>query len=943
MDILASILQVQNTLKIGDNTDYTNVFTDSNGWLNFSPTGSHTICNGRLGGSDVLLQWAGAGYGGGIGVSYGDYQGPRTLMEMFYSLSSAPNVPDVFRYKTIIDAQKYDGAWLTDTLDWTGLLTPNNSTTTAITYAENQAGFTAKRFTVDIGASWNRSNLIALQAAYSGGQPAFVLKIERSVNNSSWTTIFDSTVSGNVGLAYVLQNDAADNRYFRFTVTLVSSLGVGVALAFSKLIGFNARLYGGSSLQPFVTDYSRNTTFNGHLLFASGKYLQVQDGSASAASLSFASETNTGMYRVSAGLLGFTTSGTQRASLSSSAFTLASGVALSVASSASLNSLAVTTTATIGSTLSVTGATTLSSTLAVTGIATFSNEVVDWSSYSAIHFGTVDTFWEATQRLQAQADTSSTTCMELEVMTPAAAYGGVARITRWQINTRGAIYVSRYEENGGAGNCTLRILSDNSKANVTTVRDRFVVGVTFSDTFQMAYMRVRYTNGTNGRWSTLIAKATSTPTTVSGSSMTYSSGWIANTGYTVEAFTENIVNGKFGTLNLTGTLTGVAATLSGTATLSGDLAVRSTALVVGSRGTSVTTALSLSPSTNSNEGGFKVVTNMTDTAAYHKIGIWNEYYLSGSGHSATQRTAIWNTVSASSADTFASIAGQYMYLNVGNASGVVTSYSAFIISAPQGSGTVTSHIGLNLADISSGSVGAAYGIYSAMGTTGGTRYFIYQAGAAPSYFRGQILGYASDSSSAPSYSWLGDLTTGLYRISAGNIGLSGSFSVSSNLAIGSTAAPGFPLDIRAAWSGYRQSVRIFNTQTAATGNGSDILFDSNRTTGGATTTAAIRSGIHDIDNTNYKGHLIFMTADGAYPTERLRINHKGHLIFPELTADPTTTDLTAAGSYNENNLAIYCKNNKLVIAYNDGNGIIRYITIPLNGTTTTWTHSDATP
>jgi hypothetical protein len=962
---------------------FSDVFTDVNGWLNFSPTGSHAICNGRLGGSDVLLNWASAGYGGSVGVSNGDYSGPRTLMEIFYSLSSAPNVPDVFRYRTILNAEKYDGAWLSDTLDWTGLLTPNGTTTTAITYAENQAGFTAKRFTVDIGASWNRSNLIAIQAAYSGGQPAFVWKVERSVNNSTWTTIFDSTVSGNVGLAYVLQTDAADNRYFRFTVTLASSLGVGAALAFSKLIGFGARINGGTSLQPFSTDYSRNTIFNGHVQFSSGKYLQGQDGGQAGPSISFANETNMGLFRSGAGILGVATAGVQRARFLSTGLevfnltgpqirlsgqsTNGGGVyiacvdegdptnegyiafgaegthsgnvvtswiarqGVSAAGSAGIlhcdNGIFTfysnTTGLTAGSTftpttifqLSAASSTfntslTANSTLSVVGAATFSNELIGWDAYSAIHNGTVDTFWEATQRLQAFVDTSSTTCMELEVMTPAAGYGGVARITRWQINTRGAIYVSRYEENGGAGNCTLRILSDNSKANSVGVRDRFVVGVTFSDTYQMAYMRVRYTNGTNGRWSTLTAKATSTPTTVGGSSMTYSTGWIANTGYTVEAFTENIVNAKFGTLNLTGTLTGVAASLSGTltgvaatltgtltgvaanlsgtltgvaATFSGDLTVRSTALVVGSRGTSLTS--SIASGVSANEGGLRLITQMTaNDSGFHKIGIWNEYNLSGSGHT-TQRTAIWNTVSASSADTFSNVVGQYMYFNVGNASGVVTTYSAFAIGAPAATGTITTHVGLNLADITSANVGKAVGIYSAMGSTGGSsRYFIHHAGVAVSLFNGLITSQDTSGSTAAFATKITGNSNNSIELTAGGVLSfgSGSTSLDTNL--------------------YRLSANFLATD--------DSLYVANDLGVGVTA-----------------------------PQGKLHVNGRIHL--SEQATNPTAASLTSDVVYNYlDRVAMYVKGDRLVFAYNLA-GTVRYISIPLDNTTTTW--STTTP
>jgi len=57
----------------------------------------------------------------------------------------------------------------------------------------------------------------------------------------------------------------------------------------------------------------------------------------------------------------------------------------------------------------------------------------------------------------------------------------------------------------------------------------------------------------------------------------------------------------------------------------------------------------------------------------------------------------------------------------------------------------------------------------------------------------------------------------------------------------------------------------------------------------------------------------------------------------EATADPTTSQLTAGDHF-----SIYRKNDKLVIAYNNG-GTITYLTIPLDGSTTTWTQSTTAP
>jgi hypothetical protein len=57
----------------------------------------------------------------------------------------------------------------------------------------------------------------------------------------------------------------------------------------------------------------------------------------------------------------------------------------------------------------------------------------------------------------------------------------------------------------------------------------------------------------------------------------------------------------------------------------------------------------------------------------------------------------------------------------------------------------------------------------------------------------------------------------------------------------------------------------------------------------------------------------------------------------EATTDPDSTQLTAG-----NHFAIYRKNDQFVIAYNDA-GTITYLTIPLDGATTTWTQTTTPP
>lgn len=61
----------------------------------------------------------------------------------------------------------------------------------------------------------------------------------------------------------------------------------------------------------------------------------------------------------------------------------------------------------------------------------------------------------------------------------------------------------------------------------------------------------------------------------------------------------------------------------------------------------------------------------------------------------------------------------------------------------------------------------------------------------------------------------------------------------------------------------------------------------------------------------------------------------------ERAADPSAADLTS-GANAKDRIQIYMKNDKFVIAYNDA-GTVTFITIPLDGSTTTWTHSTSAP
>lgn len=72
-----------------------------------------------------------------------------------------------------------------------------------------------------------------------------------------------------------------------------------------------------------------------------------------------------------------------------------------------------------------------------------------------------------------------------------------------------------------------------------------------------------------------------------------------------------------------------------------------------------------------------------------------------------------------------------------------------------------------------------------------------------------------------------------------------------------------------------------------------------------------------------------------------RLDNNGHWIYSEATSDPSASDLTS-GANVEDRMAIYMKNDKLVIAYNR-TGTVNYLTIALNGAATTFSVGTGAP
>lgn len=93
-----------------------------------------------------------------------------------------------------------------------------------------------------------------------------------------------------------------------------------------------------------------------------------------------------------------------------------------------------------------------------------------------------------------------------------------------------------------------------------------------------------------------------------------------------------------------------------------------------------------------------------------------------------------------------------------------------------------------------------------------------------------------------------------------------------------------------------------------------------------------RAGLVEINS----GTLIGTTVGNA----RDLIHRFGFLA--ESSSDPSASDLTVAGSNVQDVAAVYTKSDKLVIAYNRS-GTVNYLTIPLDGSTTTFTQSTTAP
>ncbi|MES2668197.1 MAG: tail fiber domain-containing protein, partial [Patescibacteria group bacterium] len=120
----------------------------------------------------------------------------------------------------------------------------------------------------------------------------------------------------------------------------------------------------------------------------------------------------------------------------------------------------------------------------------------------------------------------------------------------------------------------------------------------------------------------------------------------------------------------------------------------------------------------------------------------------------------------------------------------------------------------------------------------------------------------------------------------GNVTVGGTLNTIGNVGIGTTSDSAIPLTVQRSGLGLLTAVRVANRDTTGGGptnnNGSQIVFEASRNTAipsGAVPTEAAFVGaiLTDAANTAWKGALVFGTANGAAPIERMRIDNLGNL------------------------------------------------------------------
>jgi hypothetical protein len=129
-----------------------------------------------------------------------------------------------------------------------------------------------------------------------------------------------------------------------------------------------------------------------------------------------------------------------------------------------------------------------------------------------------------------------------------------------------------------------------------------------------------------------------------------------------------------------------------------------------------------------------------------------------------------------------------------------------------------------------------------------------------------------------------------------------------------------------------------STGTPAAGFGGSFLFNLETTTTEDTNAARLNWIWKDATHASRTSAIDFQDVYNAGALATLARMTEGRFTLMRAgDANPGTSELTSLGA-----ASLYVKGNKFVIAYNNA-GVITYITIPLDGATTTWTQSTSAP
>ena len=112
-------------------------------------------------------------------------------------------------------------------------------------------------------------------------------------------------------------------------------------------------------------------------------------------------------------------------------------------------------------------------------------------------------------------------------------------------------------------------------------------------------------------------------------------------------------------------------------------------------------------------------------------------------------------------------------------------------------------------------------------------------------------------------------------------------------------------------------------------------------TPGAGSYEALKIAVTETALPTGQSYLIRASAGVAGTTDLFRVTNGAHQILAQTTTNPTPA-ASHGGALGASDIAIYRKADKLVVSYASGN-VTNYLMMDLDGSTTVWEHSTATP